>query len=88
VWINADGVTDRARFLRNLPADCKVDGFALGDHKVTMATPDTVIMTYTATQDAVCSGTKLAERIRASVVYVKRNGRWLEAMYMETPQAK
>ena len=88
VWISSGGVTDKAQYLKDLATDCEVKGVELSDQKVTMKTSDLVIMTYTATQDAVCAGQKLPERIRASVVYVKRSGKWLEALYMETPLAK
>ena len=88
MWINSEGITDRAQFLKDLPSDCDVKSFALADHRVTTEKPDLVVVTYTATQDAVCGGNKLPERIRASVVYVKRNGKWMETLYMETPAAK
>lgn len=38
-------------------------------------------------QDGECSGIKLT-KIRASVNYVKQNGKWLEAFYMETSVAE
>jgi len=85
VWINADGVTDKTQFLKELPTACKVASFALADYRFALTTRDMVIMSYTATQDAECGGKKLAPRVRASVVYVRRAGRWLEAMSMETP---
>jgi hypothetical protein len=44
-------------------------------------------MTYTAMQDGVCSGKTIPAKVRASVVYVKRGGKWLAALYMETPAA-
>ena len=45
-------------------------------------------MTYTAMQDGACSGKIIPGNVRASVVYVKRGGKWLEALYMETPTVK
>ena len=39
-------------------------------------------------QDGYCGDKKLAEKIRASVNYIKRGGKWLEAFYMETPVAQ
>ena len=88
VWISSSGVTDKAQYLNDLATDCEVKGFELSDQKVTLKSSDLVITTYTATQDGVCAGQKLPERNRASVVYVQRGGRWLEALYMETPRAK
>jgi hypothetical protein len=39
---------------------------------------DSVLMTYTAMQEGVCSGKTIPANVRASVVYVKRGGKWLE----------
>jgi len=88
VWINSDGITDKAQFLEDLPTDCRVEAFDLADYRVTTETPDLVVLTYTAAQDGICAGKKLPERIRAAVVYVQRNGKWIETLYMETPLAK
>jgi len=44
-----------------------------------------VLLTYTATQDAVCGGKKAPTTLRVAVNYVKRDGKWLEAMYMQAP---
>ncbi|MDH5207325.1 MAG: nuclear transport factor 2 family protein [Burkholderiaceae bacterium] len=88
VWISSGGVTDKAQHLRDLATDREVKGVDRSDQRVAMKTSDLVIMTYTATQDAVCAGLKLPERIVASVVHVKRSGRWLEALHIETPLAK
>src|SRR5882757_3025962 len=88
LWINADGITDKVRFLKDLPTDCDVAGFSLANYRFGVSTADTIIMTYTATQDAVCGGKTLPKKVRASVVYVRRGGKWLEALYMETPEAR
>jgi enamine deaminase RidA (YjgF/YER057c/UK114 family) len=57
----------------------------LDDFKLVMLSRDAVLMTYTATQDGVCSGQKIPRQVRSTVNYVRLGGRWLEAMYMETP---
>jgi hypothetical protein len=50
-----------------------------------MLDKNAVLLTYTATQDAVCGGEKAPSLLRVAVNYVKRNGKWLEAMYMQAP---
>ncbi len=50
-----------------------------------MTGKDSALMTYTAMQDGVCKGKTIPAKVRASVVYVRRGGKWLEALYMETP---
>ena len=50
-----------------------------------MLDENAALLTYTAMQDAVCNGETIPAKVRASVNYVKRGGKWLEAFYMETP---
>jgi hypothetical protein len=50
-----------------------------------MLDKNAVLLTYTATQDAVCGGEKAPSSITVAVNYVNRDGRWLEAMYMQAP---
>ncbi|MEO6253946.1 MAG: nuclear transport factor 2 family protein [Ferruginibacter sp.] len=83
--INSGGVSNKAQVIQSTPVDCDVKSFSFDNFKFVMLTETVVLLTYTATQDAVCGGKKIAPRIRASVNYVKRNGKWLEALYMETP---
>ncbi len=84
ILISADGVSNKAQMIKDLSA-CEVKSFALDDFKFVMLNKEAALMTYTATQDGECGGQKLPARVRSTVNYVKRGGRWLEAMYMETP---
>ena len=84
ISINSGGVSNKAQMIKDLAA-CEVKSFALDNFKFVMLDKDAIVMTYTARQDGVCSGQKLPSQVRATVNYVKRDGRWLEAMYMETP---
>jgi hypothetical protein len=46
-----------------------------------MLAKDTALMTYKATQDAVCNGKKSPPVQWASSLYVKRGGKWVNAFY-------
>ena len=83
--INSDGISNKAQVVKSTPIDCNVKSFSLDNFKFVMLDKNTVLLTYTAMQDGECGGKKLTTKIRASVNYVKRNGKWLEALYMETP---
>ena len=83
--INAEGVSNKAQVVKSIAADCDVKSFSLDNFKFVMLNENTVLLTYIATQDGVCGGNKLTSKIRATVNYVKRGGKWLEALYMETP---
>ena len=50
-----------------------------------MLDKNAVLLTYTATQDAVCGGKKAPTNLQVAVNYVNRGGKWLEAMYMQAP---
>ncbi len=83
--VNSDGVSNKTQVLKSTAADCEVKSYSLDNFKFVTLDKDSVLMTYTAMQDGVCSGKTIPARVRATVVYVKRAGKWLEALYMETP---
>ena len=82
--VTSEGVSNRTDMIHSLN-DCDVKSFSLDDFNFVILNKSSVIITYIATQDAVCGGEKLPAKIRASVTYVKRGGKWLEAYYMDTP---
>ncbi len=85
--ITSAGVMDRAQYIKDT-LSCDIKSVSLDNFKLVMLDKNAVVMTYTATQDGVCGGQKIAPQVRATVNYVKRGGKWLEAMYMETPMAQ
>ena len=86
--INSEGVSDKEQVVNSTPTACDVKNVSIDNFKFVMLSENTVVLTYIAIQDGVCGEKKLAEKIRVAVNYVKRNGKWLEALYMETPMAK
>jgi hypothetical protein len=86
--VNSDGVSNKAQVVKSTATDCEVKSYSLDNFKFVTLDKDSVLMTYTAMQDGVCSGKTIPANVRASVVYVKRGGKWLEALYMETPTVK
>ncbi len=86
--VHNDGVTDKAQTVKSIAADCEVKSFSLDNFKFVMLTKDSAMMTYTAMQDAVCSGKPIPLHVLPTVVYVKRGGKWLQALYTEIPLAQ
>ncbi|MEO7309399.1 MAG: nuclear transport factor 2 family protein [Chitinophagaceae bacterium] len=86
--ISSEGVSTKADVIKATPTECDVKNFALANFKFVVLDQNTVILSYTATQDATCSGKKVSPKIRAAVTYVKRAGKWIEAFYIETPMAE
>ena len=64
--------------------DCTVNNFSLSDFSYLWLAKDTVLMTYTATQDATCSGKKQAGKVIASSVWQKKAGKWISPFHQET----
>ena len=86
--INSDGVSNKEQVVQSTLADCKVDSVSLADFTFVLLNKDAVLLTYVANQDGTCGGKRLAPKVRVSVNYVRRDGKWLEALYMETPISK
>lgn len=87
LWINSEGISNKAQVLKSTPTDCEVKSYSLDNFKFVMLGKDVALLNYTAMQDGVCGGKKIPPQIRATVNYVRRGGKWLEAMYMETPMS-
>lgn len=83
--ISSDGISNKSAVVKATSTDCMVKSFSLADFKFVRLDRNAVLLTYTATQDAVCGGKKAPTTLRVAVNYVRRGGRWLEAMYMQAP---
>jgi hypothetical protein len=83
----ADGMVGKGKqqILKNMVGpECTVNSFSLSDFSYMWLDKDTVIVTYTATQDATCSGKKQAGKVIASSVWQKQNGKWMSPFHQET----
>ena len=83
----ADGTVARGRqqILNELSSGgCDVHSYALSDFSFLWLDKDTVLMTYTATQDATCSGKRQAGKVIASSVWQKKGGKWVSPFHQET----
>ena len=83
--INGGVISTRAEVIKYTPTGCEVKSYSLDDFKFVVFSENTVLLTYTALQDAVCDGKKIPAKVKAVVTYIKRGGRWLEACYVDTP---
>ena len=83
--VTANGVKSKAYFMKEAVTDCDIKSCSLADFKLVMLDDNVALLTYVATQDGVCAGKAIPPKVRASVNYVKRGGKWLEAFYMEKP---
>ncbi|MEO6333943.1 MAG: nuclear transport factor 2 family protein [Pyrinomonadaceae bacterium] len=88
ISINSEGMTSKAQVVKSTATDCDVKSVSLDDFKFVLLDKNVALLTYTAKQDAFCGGKQIAPTVRSTVNYVNRGGRWLEALYMETPMTQ
>ena len=82
--VNSQGISNKEQVVKSIATDCNVKSISLDNFRFVLLNENTVLLTYTAVQEGECAGIKL-KKVRASVNYLKQNGKWLEAFYMETP---
>ena len=63
---------------------CDVKSFSLSNFSYLWLDKDTVLMTYTATQDAACSGKRQAGKLIASSLWQRKGGKWVSPFHQET----
>jgi len=63
---------------------CVVKSYAVGDFEVTKFNESTALLTYRAEQDTTCHGKQVPSPVWVSSLYVKRGGKWLNALYQQT----
>jgi hypothetical protein len=64
--------------------DFKMAEYKPGKLKFQQLSKDVVLVTYPLAQKGTYKGKTLPAKSHASSVWVKRDGRWLEATYQET----
>jgi hypothetical protein len=85
VMIGEQGVGTKADVVKMMATDaCDIKSFTLSDWKVTMANPDTALLTYKGVADGTCAGQPIPA-VWASSLWVNRKGRWLAFSHQETP---
>lgn len=87
---NADGLgVGKANVIANIKStDCVVASYSLGEIAVHGFGDSTVILTYAASQDATCKGSKIPTKVLATSVWVKDKGAWMSVAYHESPASK
>lgn len=85
--VTTDGVSDKSQIIE-FYSSCEVKSYSLDDFKFRMLDKNSVLITFTAAQDAVCSGKPNPVSVRVSSVYAKRDGKWRNAFYTEVEVAQ
>ncbi len=86
--VHGDGVENKSQIVKGIGSDCDVKSYSVDNFKFVMLNQNAALLTYTGMQDAVCKGQAIPTSVRASSVYAKHGGKWLNVFYMETPMTK
>ena len=89
VEVHAHGITGKAAVVEGVrsPA-CVVQAYTLGPFSLTKVTAETILLTYRAEQDTTCGTQRVPSPVWATSLYAKRNGRWVNVMYQQTPMTR
>ena len=63
---------------------CTVNSFSLSDFSYMWLDKDTVVVMYSASQDATCEGKKQAGKVLATSIWQKKGGKWVSPFHQET----
>ena len=85
VEVGATGVSAKEDIVKFVASPiCVVKSYSVRDFKMTVFNSDTALLTYHAEQDTTCNGHPVPSPAWASSLYVKKNGRWMNALYQQT----
>ena len=82
------GPSDKAEVIAGVKQGCTVASYSVDSFKVTQFSDDTALVTYHAAQDTKCGGIQVPSPVWVSSLYVKRNGKWLNALYQQSQSRK
>jgi hypothetical protein len=67
---------------------CVVQSYSVDRFTATRFGPDVAMLTYHAAQETTCNGAKVPSPVWVSSLYIRRNGKWLNAAYQQSQEAK
>ena len=87
VEVGFGGVADKATVLATVRSPgCVVKSFSVTDLRVHRLSADTALLTYHAAQDTVCGSVAVPSPVWVASLYVRRGGRWLNAVYQQSQE--
>jgi hypothetical protein len=86
VEVGATGVANKEAVVATVASPvCVVNSYAVDRFKLTVFDANTALLTYHAAQDTTCAGKAVPSPVWASSLYIRRGGRWLNALYQHSP---
>lgn len=88
VELQGAGPMGKAPVVEGVASGCVVKSYALDRFNFTRFSPDTALLIYRAEQDTSCGGQKVLSPVWATSLFVRRDGRWQNALYVHSPAQK
>jgi len=89
VEVGSGGTTNKASVVAFVASPvCVVKSYAVDGFELKVFDANTALLTYHAAQDTACGGAPVPSPVWVSSLYVKRGGRWLNALYQQTRASK
>jgi len=89
VEVGFGGVADKAAVLATVRSrGCVVKSYSVTDLALHRLSADTALLTYHAAQDTVCGSVPVPSPVWVASLYVRRGGRWLNAVYQQSQETR
>jgi uncharacterized protein DUF4440 len=86
VEVSARGISDKKNVVAGVVSPiCTVDDYAVDQFRVTRLSAEAALVVYHARQRTLCGKIAVPSPVWVSSLYVRRNGRWLNALFQQTP---
>lgn len=86
VELGVSGRSNKTRVVESVGSPrCVVTSYSVDELQVTRFDANTAVVTYHATQATMCNGKPVPSPAWVSSLYVRRGGRWVNAVYQQTP---
>jgi hypothetical protein len=85
VEMQGNGPSGKDPVVAGVRAGCDVRSYAVDRFRLTRFGPDTALLTYRARQDTICGTAKVPSPVWATSLFVRRDGRWTNALYVHSP---
>ena len=89
VELSFGGPMNKATVVRSVSSPmCEVKSYEVNHFKLFLFDSNTAVLTYHAAQDTTCGGIPVPSPVWVSSLYLKRNGRWVNALYQQSQTKK
>ena len=85
VEMQGAGPAGKAAVVRGVAGGCVVKSYKVDRFKLAHFSPDAALLTYRAEQDTTCGTAKVPSPVWATSLFVKRDGRWQNVLYVHSP---